>query len=374
MLQFPDDKSFFLLGPRGTGKTTWVRAQFPKAVYIDLLDMDTYALLLAKPHRLEEFIPVGHTEWVVIDEVQKVPELLNEVHRLIEGRRLRFVLTGSSARSLRRKGVNLLAGRALVRHMYPFTAVELGETFDLSVSVQNGHLPSVYTESRPQEYLRAYVQTYLREEVLQEGLTRNIGAFTRFLETASFSQGSVLNVSHVARECSLNRKTVEAYFDLADDLLLSVRLPVFSKRAKRKVVGHPKFYFFDAGVYRSLRPRGPVDTVEEGDGAALESLILQELRATNDNLGLEYNISFWRTKNGLEVDFVLYGPNGFHAFEVKRSKSLHPADFRGLKAFGEEYPEATLTLLYGGEREMSKGPIRVLSIAQALKNLPEVIG
>ncbi|HVX00489.1 MAG TPA: AAA family ATPase, partial [Candidatus Babeliaceae bacterium] len=246
------DQSFFLFGPRGTGKTSWLKEKITERIYIDLLETGTFMDLSARPDRLEQMIPKGFTGWIIIDEVQKVPQLLNEVHRLIEGRHCKFILTGSSARSLKKKGVNLLAGRALSFKMFPLTALELGPDFNIQKSLQFGHLPYVYSKKDEQsihDYLDAYTQTYLREEVMQEGLTRNVGAFSRFLEVASFSQGSVINMSEIARETSINRKVIEDYFQIIEDLLLAQRIPIFTKRAKRKVISHSKFFFFDTGVY-----------------------------------------------------------------------------------------------------------------------------
>jgi uncharacterized protein len=194
ILQLPlaGKNSIFLFGARGTGKTSWIKAHLPHALYLDLLDFSTYSSLLAQPDRLENLIPPHYTEWVIIDEVQRVPELLNEVHRLIESRKLRFLLTGSSARSLRRRGINLRAGRALKYHTYPLVIQEIGADFSIDHALQFGLLPAAVSHADPKRYLESYVQTYLREEVLQEGLTRNIGAFNRFLEVASFSQGQFL--------------------------------------------------------------------------------------------------------------------------------------------------------------------------------------
>ncbi|MBX3745539.1 MAG: DUF4143 domain-containing protein [Verrucomicrobiae bacterium] len=242
-----------------------------------------------------------------------------EIDRLIEGRRLRFVLTGSSARKLRGQGVNLLAGRALTRHLHPLTAAELGSDFDLERSLRWGGLPQACTSSNPADFLAAYVHTYLREEVQQKGLTRNLAAFARFLEAASFSQGGVLNMAAVARECAISAKAAENWFTVLEDLLIAVRLPAFTRRAKRRVVLHPKFYFFDAGVFQTVRPRGPLDAPEGIHGPALETLFLQHLRAINDCLGLGYTLHYWRTPAGDEVDFVLYGPHGVFAFEIKLS-------------------------------------------------------
>ena len=204
--------SFLILGPRGTGKTSWLKANFPKALYFDLLDHRLYTEFLAEPTRLSDRIPSGFKNYVVIDEIQKVPELLNEVHRLIEHRKLKFILTGSSARSLRRKGINLLAGRALTYPMYPLTVAELGHQFSLSASLAVGHLPAVYGHENPEHYLSSYISTYLKEEVQQEGITRNLALFTRFLETASFSQGEILNYTNIAQEIGSTRHTVANFF------------------------------------------------------------------------------------------------------------------------------------------------------------------
>jgi predicted AAA+ superfamily ATPase len=366
----PARKSFFLLGPRGTGKTTWTRQTFPEAVFVDLLEAEIFNDLLANPQRLERLIPARHKSWIVIDEIQRVPELLNEVHRLIEQKHWRFVLTGSSARKLRRGGTNLLAGRALTYRMHPLAAAELLKDFDLRRSLEIGRLPSVYSEVEPARYLESYVRTYLEEEVRQEGLTRNLAAFARFLEAASFSQGSVLNMTEVARECAVERKVVENYFTILDDMLLAYRVNVFSRRARRRLIAHPKFYFFDAGVYRTLRPSGPLDCPEEIDGAALETLFLQEVLAVNDALDLGYQIYFWRTSNGEEVDFVLYGRRGLLAVEVKRSARYSRKDLSALRAFRRDYPEARTVLVYGGNRKMQEGEIEVLPADAVFAGMP----
>jgi uncharacterized protein len=258
-----------------------LKENFPKSIYFDLLDSKIYRTFLATPEKLENFIPENYKNWIILDEVQKVPNLLNEVHRLIESKNYKFILTGSNARSLRKKGINLLAGRALTYYFHPLTQEELGKDFSLARSLKFGQLPMAYTASDPDKFLDSYLQTYLKEEILQEGLTRNIENFSRFLEIASFSQGGVLNTSEVARESQLGRKTVENYFSILEDLLIGVRVPVFCKHSKRKLISHNKFYYFDAGVFRSLRPRGPLDSESEIDGAALETLFMQEISALN---------------------------------------------------------------------------------------------
>lgn len=369
----PKDKSFFLFGPRGTGKTTWVKSRFPGALYLDLLESELFNDLLASPQRLEGLIPKEFKDWVVIDEIQRIPELLNEVHRLIEKYKFRFILTGSSSRKIRNKGVNLLGGRALSCHLYPLTVSELGKDFDLKHSLAFGQLPCVYAEADPKKYLESYVTIYLEEEVRQEGLTRNLAAFSRFLEAASFSQGAVLNVSAVARECHIERKVVENYFAILEDLLIGYRIPVFTKRAKRRMVSHSKFYFFDTGLYRTIRPLGPLDMPEEVGGQALETLFLQELKALNAYLGLGYDVFYWRTSNNAEVDFVLYGPKGIKSFEIKRSGKVSGGMLNSLKAFRTDYPAAKSYLVYGGDRRFRDGDIEIIPATEALTDLAKIL-
>ena len=373
LIQPPNRKSFFLFGPRGTGKTTWVKSVFPKAVYIDLLEAELFNDLIANPQRLSNYIPPAFRDWVIIDEVQRIPDLLHEIHRLIETKRYHFILTGSCARKLKRKGPNLLAGRALTFSMHPLSVAELGGDFRLEHSLKFGQLPSVYTEADPQKYLEAYVKTYLEEEIRQEGLTRNLSAFARFLEAASFSQGSILNVSSVARECHVERKVVEGYFSILEDLMIGYRIPPFSKKAKRRLAAHPKFYFFDAGVYRTLRPMGPLDAREEVDGIALETLFLQELIAQNSALHLGYKIFYWRTSNGREVDFVLYGTKGLLAFEIKGSSRITSAMLGGLKSFLADYPVAKAYFAYTGNRRMYDHKIEIVPVLEVLNNLETIL-
>lgn len=373
LISSPTDQSYFLFGPRGTGKTTWVHAQYPEAIYIDLLDASLRDRLLAHPQQLSDLIPTSTKEWIIIDEIQFVPALLHEVHRLISTKKYKFVLTGSSARSLRRKGVNLLGGRALTCSFHPLTAIELGQRFDLFRSLQYGHLPQAYLGKSPQAYLKGYVLNYFKNEVKQEGLTRNIGAFSRFLEIASFSQGGVLNYTEIAREASIDRMVVMHYFDILEDLLMGSRLPVFTKKAKRRLVMHHKFYYFDVGVYRAIRPMGPLDMPESVSGAAMETLVLQELRAVNDALDLGYEIYYWRTSNKAEVDFILYGEKGVVAIEVKCSSRLTSDMFRGLKSFKTDYPMAKSYLVYGGNRREYRDDTQVIGAEEFLQTLPKIL-
>ena len=366
----PPDHSYFLFGPRGTGKTTWLRAAYPDALFLNLLEADRFRELTAQPERLQALVlaqPPGQV--VVLDEVQRVPALLHVVHDLIEKKRgHRFVLTGSSARKLRRGGVDLLAGRAHFCSMHPFLAAELPD-FELTKALELGLVPLVVKDPDPAATLRAYVGLYLKEEVQAEGLTRNVGQFSRFLEAASFSQGAVINTSHIARECQVERKTVVSYLEILEDLLLAFRLPVFTRRAKRETIAHPKLYFFDAGIFRSLRPKGPLDRAEEIEGAALEGLVAQHLRAYLAYRRQDESLFFWQTRSGVEVDFVLYGENLFAAIEVKNTAKIRPQDLKGLKAFAEDYPEARLTLLYRGQDRLLLDGILCLPIEDFLKRL-----
>jgi predicted AAA+ superfamily ATPase len=367
------EHSYFLFGPRGVGKTSWLKAHFKDALTFDLLNHETYIALLGNPSRLSGLIPSDYKGWIIIDEIQKAPALLDEVHRLIESRSLRFILTGSSARKLRRQGVNLLAGRAFLKNFYPLTVKELGEAFSLSSSLLYGHLPMAINSQNPKEFLTSYIATYLKEEVMQEGLTRNIALFTKFLEVASFSQGEMLNYTQIAQDIGTNRTSVEIFFQILEDLLLATRILPFTQRAKREVVKSVKFYYFDVGVYRALRPKGPLDTAEEIDGAALETLFLQEVKALNDYFQLGYQIYFWRTRSQVEVDFVLYGEKGLLIFEVKRKSQLKTEDYKGLKTFMSDYPIAKAYLLYGGVDAFIYNDIHVIPFEKALLSLENLL-
>jgi predicted AAA+ superfamily ATPase len=361
LLNAPAGKSFFLFGPRGTGKSTWLGRKFPESHVLDLLENEVYNRLLAHPQDLMSLVPQKKKHLpIVIDEVQKIPALLDEVHRLIEKEKRTFVLTGSSARKLRRQGANLLAGRALTLSIFPLTALELGSRFQIKEALRWGTLPGLFAESDPRAFLESYVTTYLREEVQQEGLTRNLSGFRRFLEAATFSQAAPLVVSNVAADAEVERKTVEEYFSILDDLMIGARIPVFAKRAKRELLKKTKFFFFDAGVFSALRPKGPLDVPSEVQGLALETLVFNEIRALNSYKSLGYEIFFWRTKSKHEVDFVLYGEGGLVALEVKTSSRLRSSDLDGLKLFLEDYPMARARLVYGGSRRYHESGVEII--------------
>lgn len=350
----PPEDHFFLLGPRGTGKTWLTGRLFPDALRIDLLDPETLRSMSARPERLRELLAARpDTRQVVVDEVQKLPDLLEVAHLLIEEKQdVQFIFTGSSARKLRRAGVNLLGGRAAQKSLHPFMAAELGSRFQLDEALRLGMLPVVLGAKDPAEILRAYNGLYLREEVQMEGLVRSVGSFSRFLESISFSHGAVLNLAGVARDCQVNRKTVEGFMEILEDLLLAFRLPVFSRRAQRELAVHPKFYFFDSGVFRANRPAGPLDAPAEIDGAALEGLVAQHLRAWCDYSRGDHRLYYWQTRSKVEIDFVVYGETCFHAIEVKNSVRVRPEDLRGLKKFGDDFPESSRWLLYRGRERL----------------------
>lgn len=348
-----------------------MRERFPDALWLDLLDPELHRQLAAHPERLKERLDVPMCpRTVVIDEVQKVPELLTVVHKYIERKAgFRFVLTGSSSRKLKRSGMDLLAGRAAVASSHPFMAAELGESFDLEETLRLGAVPLVLAAEEPQATLAGYVMLYVREEVMAEGLVRDMGGFSRFLEAISFSHASLLNIAEVSRECEVSRKTVEGYVSVLEDMLLGFRLPVFSRRAKRKLIKQSKFYFADCGVFRSVRPKGPLDRAEEIDGGALEGLVFQHLRAWVDYSEEEHRLFFWRTQAGTEVDFVVYGEAEFCALEVKNSAKVNRKDLRGLKTFQADYPESRAVLLYRGTERLSVDGILCLPCDEFLSVL-----
>lgn len=364
-------QSFFLFGPRGTGKSTWMKNTLENAIYIDLLDAEVFRAYSSRPERLKEVAEAqkpGTT--IVLDEIQKQPQLLDVVHQLMESHTgCRFILSGSSTRKLKRSGVDLLAGRAAVKTMHPFMAAELGEDFSLEEALGIGTVPLIVDSPNPKEAIKAYAALYLKEEVQMEGLVRNIGAFSRFLESISFSHGAALNISDVARDCQVERKTVEGYVSILEDLLLGFRIPVFSRRAKRRLSSHCKFYYFDSGVFRSLRPAGPIDVHQEMEGAALEGLVAQHLRAWNAYGNGLCKLFFWRTKSSNEVDFVIYGQDTFCAIEVKNTANIHTKMLRGLLTFREDYPEAQPCLLYRGKERLKIKNVLCLPVEEFLKNL-----
>ncbi len=364
------EQSFFLFGPRGTGKSTWLRERLPDALVVDLLEPSVHRALSARPERLRNLLagsPDART--VVIDEVQRVPELLSVVHSILEEPSPpRFALTGSSARKLRRGDVNLLGGRALHQTLHPFMAAELPD-FDLERALRFGLVPLILDSAAPERTLTAYSSLYIDQEVQAEGMTRDVGAFARFLEAISFSHGGQLNLASVARECEVSRRMVEGYVGILEDLLMAFRLPVFRKRAKRATVARNKFYLFDAGVFRSLRPTGPLDRPGEIDGQTLEGLVAQHLRAWAAYSVGDASLYYWRTRSGVEVDFIVYGQHAFHAIEVKNARRVHSVDLRGLRSFRKDYPEADCVMLHRGRERLKIDGIRCVPVSEFLPRM-----
>ena len=323
-------KSYFLLGPRQTGKTFLIQQTLSNARVYDLLDHSVYLALSQNPGRMAEEL-TSKDRIVVIDEIQRLPELLNEVHRLIESRGVRFLLTGSSARKLRRGGINLLGGRARTKHLHPLTYGELGAQFDLHRAVERGLLPSIYFSDDPRADLQSYAGAYLQQEIVAEGATRNIPAFSRFLKVASFCNGTIVNFTNVANDAQVKRTTVYEYFEILKDTLLLYELPAWRKTRKRKPLASSKYYFFDVGVVSALQGRRFRPGTPEF-GEALETYLLHELTAYSDYVSGE-PLSYWRTTTGFEVDFIF----GDHtAVEVKAKENVSAQDLRSLRALAEE--------------------------------------
>ncbi len=367
----PPKESFFLFGPRGTGKSTWLQHTYIKQVRIDLLDAAEERKFLVRPEKLKEIAgTLSPGDVCIVDEVQRVPQLIPVIHSLIEEKKgIQFILTGSSARKFRRSVGDLLGGRALLRHMGPFMASELKEAFSLEKALRYGLLPMVWQSEDPEEKAQNYVAVYLKEEVQAEGLVRQIGPFARFMEVASFSHGQLWVSTEIGRESQVKRQTVDNYLQILQDLFLAFTLPVFTRRAQRALVSHSKFYYFDAGIFRALRPKGPLDSERELEGAALEGLVAQHLRAWIFAQRENHQFCFWRTQTQLEVDFIVYGPQGFWAIEVKRGEDVSPSDVKSLCIFKEEYPEANCFLLYGGNRRLKIRDILCIPVEEFLRNL-----
>ncbi|MBI5700365.1 ATP-binding protein [Candidatus Saganbacteria bacterium] len=325
----------FLWGARQTGKSTLLKTLFPNAPYYDLLLSDEFARLTASPAILRQDLLANHPKGpVILDEVQKIPPLLDEVQWLITNHKIQFILCGSSARKLRREGGNLLGGRALRYELFPLVYKEIPD-FDLLRALNHGLIPRHYLAAKPQPLLESYVGEYLQEEIAAEAVTRNIPAFTKFLTAAAFSNGSIVNFKNIASECGVSAVTAKAYFQILTDTLVARWIPVFQKKPKRRVIQAPRFYFFDLGIVNYLLKRRNLEPGSEIFGAAFEHYILQEMVAYSHYSRKKFEIAYWRTASQLEVDFIL----GDHeiAVEIKAAKNVNLFHLKGLKAFSEEY-------------------------------------
>lgn len=358
-------RSLFLFGARQTGKSTLVHERFPDSVFFDLLEADTFRELSARPEYMRQTVP-PEARLVVIDEVQKLPSLLDEVHLMIErNKALRFVLTGSSARKLRRGGANLLAGRAWIAHLHPLVFAEVGPG-RLVDRLNRGSLPAILDSERPREDLKAYVGTYLTEEIRAEGLTRSIENFSRFLEVAATCNGEQINYAAVGSDAGVPPRTVREYFQILEDTLIGYQLPAFRKTVKRKPVAKSKFYFCDVGVANTLLKRGEIQPGSEIFGRALEHLLFLELRARLDYTRSDLTLSYWRSLSQIEVDFVL---GERIAIEVKSKSRLSKRDQRGLRALSEDLDLERKIIVCAEPRRRWDGGVEVIPVEEFLADL-----
>lgn len=359
-IDLPPHQSTFLWGPRKTGKSTFIKKMFPRSFIYDFLKTDLFLELSKNPSLLREQLLAQKKDVlehpIILDEVQKVPRVLDEVHWLIENTDMRFILCGSSARKLKRGQANLLGGRAWRYEMFPLTSVEVGsDEVDLLRALNRGMIPVHYLQDNYRKSLTAYVNDYLKEEVFHEGLTRNIPAFSRFFEAMGYSHGQLTNYANIARECGVNSKTVKEYYQILIDTLLGTMVEPFKRKQGRQVIGKTsKFYLFDVGVAGVISKRQIAEEKGEWFGQAFEHFIFMELRAFRSYRELDYDINFWRTKSGLEVDFILGG--GEVAVEVKGASRVDTRDIKPLLAFIEEYsPRLALIVCNEKTRRIHKG-------------------
>ncbi len=358
-------KSVLLLGPRLTGKSSLIRRTLKGARVYNLLDNDVFLKLSRQPSRMREELTEAD-RLIVIDEVQKLPALLDEVQLLIAEKGVRFLLTGSSARKLRRGGINLLGGRARTLMLHPFVSREL-PSLDLGRALQFGLLPPIYLSDRPEADLADYVGTYLREEIAAEGLTRNVPGFSRFLEVAALCNGQQINFTKISNDSQVARSTVQEHFEILKDTLLAFELPAWQKTRKRKPVQVHKFYFFDTGVVHALKGGGPLREKSPEFGAALESFIFHELRSYADyRFGPREALHYWRSKSGFEVDFILADRS---AIEVKASRNVSPQDLKGLRAIAEEGKFHRLVCVSLESQRRVSGGVEILPWRQFLERL-----
>ena len=372
-IDLPPRQSAFLWGPRKTGKSTFLMENFPKSIVYDFLQTDLFLEFSKKPSLLRERLLAKDSQIlrhpVILDEVQKIPQILDEVHWLIENKGVQFILCGSSARKLKRGKVNLLGGRAWRFEMFPLVSVELGN-LDLLKVLNRGLIPVHYLEDSFEKSLKAYTQDYLKEEVLAEGLTRNIPAFSRFFDAMAYSHGELTNYSNIARDCGVDSKTVREYYQILVDTMMGRFVEPFQRRQDRQIISKaPKFYLFDVGVAGIITKRKILEEKGESFGKAFEHFILMELVAHSSYNNLDYEINFWRTKSGLEVDFVL--GRGEVAIEIKGTSRVDQRDLRSLTAFAGEYSPKKALVVCNEREERLHGNIRILPWRHFLENLWE---
>ena len=362
-----ENESCFLWGARQTGKSTLLKATYPDTLYIDLLLSHEYGRFLRDPGQLHQLgLALRSNDLIIIDEIQRIPELLNEIQWLMVNHGLRFILSGSSPRKIIRSGGNLLGGRVLRYELYPLVSSEI-DNIDLIKVINNGMLPRHYLSSQPEKLLAAYVGSYLRDEIQNEARIRNISSFSRFLETAAITNGEMVNYSNIASDCGVSAPTIKEYFQILEDTLLGRFLPSFQKRPKRRVILAPKFYFFDLGIVNYLLKRSRISIGSELFGKAFEHFIYQELYAHSNYSDLNYPIYYWRTASGMEVDFIL----GDHevAIEVKGSSEVKPRHIRGLNNFADEYRVKKLIVVSNDPYPRKMGNVQIIPWKKFLEDL-----
>lgn len=353
-----DAESVFLWGARQTGKSTLLKMMYPGVLYFDLLLSDVFNRFLSNPALLRETVEADNSSsLVIIDEIQRIPSLLNEVQWLIVNRNRQFILSGSSPRKIVRSGGNLLGGRALRYELYPLIYREIPD-FDLLRALNNGLLPRMYLSDRPARLLSAYVGSYLRDEIMAEARIRNISSFSRFLEAAAFSNGEIVNYSNIASDCGVSSPTIKEYFQILEDTMTGRYLPSYQKKPKRRVIVAPKFWFFDIGIANYLLKRGTIVAGSEAFGKAFEHFIYHELYSHSHYSGINYPLSYWRTTSQTEVDFIL-GDNEV-AVEVKATELANEKHLKGLKIFADEYKTKRLILVSNDNLPRKTGNISIL--------------
>ncbi len=372
-LPAPGRETFFLWGPRQTGKTTILRTAYPEAPRIDLLKADEYRRYLEHPELLREELRSGTPPpQVVIDEVQKVPALLDEVHWLHENLRTRFALCGSSARKVRRGAANLLGGRAVRYELFGLTAAELGREFDLVRLLNNGYLPPHYGTDRVDRLLASYVGDYLKEEVAAEGLVRNLPVFATFLGAAALADGELVNIANIARECGVSAPTVKGHFGILEDTLLGSWLPGYTKRPKRRVIAAPKFYFANVGVVNQLARRGRLEPGSELFGKAFENWVLHEIRAANAYAETFHPLAYWRLASGIEVDFII-GSMAV-ALAAKAAARITADHLKGLRHLHADHPRARRVMVcLEPKRRITEDGIEILPARAFVDELPSLL-
>lgn len=357
----------FLWGARQTGKSTLLKKLFPDCRYYDLLKGEVFERLYRRPELLrEELLACEENELIIIDEVQKVPQLLDEVHWLMTNHNLRFILCGSSARKLKRSGANLLGGRAIRNVLFPLVSTEIPD-FDLEKAINHGMLPRHYRAANPLKRIQAYVGDYLKEEIRAEALTRNLSTFGRFLEIAAISCGEMLNYNNIASECGVSAPTIKEYFTILEDTMIGYMVPSYKKVMKRRLIQAPRFYYFDVGITNHLLQKRNLKQGSPEYGKAFKQFIIQELFAYASYMAIEPGLSYWRTASGYEVDAVL--GDARVAIEIKSSQEIHSHHLKGLKAFAEEHSGSRTIVVSNERNKRIMGKIEVFPVEEFLRKL-----